>query len=74
MMPGGDKEQRNGFVRAFSLLSQMGITIIACIGVSIFLGRFLDNTLGTSPWLLIVFTFLGIAAALKSIFDFARKL
>ena len=73
-MPGDDKKQRNGFVKAFSLLSQMGITIIACIGVSIFLGSFLDNTLGTSPWLLIVFTFLGIAAALKSIFDFARKL
>jgi ATP synthase protein I len=56
-----------------SVLSQIGITIIACIGVGIFLGWFLDDLLGTSPWLLIVFTFLGIAAAFKSIFDFANK-
>ena len=52
----------------------MGLTIIACIGVSIFLGWFLDKTFGTSPWLMIIFIFLGIAAAFKSIFDFAKRL
>jgi len=72
-MPNDNSNRRNGYIRAFSLLSQIGFTIIACIGVSILLGKLLDNLLGTSPWLLIVFIFLGIAAAFKSIFDFAKK-
>ena len=69
-----NKEQRNEFARAMAHLSQIAISIIACIAVGIFLGWFLDRLLGTSPWLLIVFTFLGIAAAFKSIFDFAKKI
>jgi len=67
---GGAKE----FARALSVLSQIGITIISCIGVGIFIGWLLDNWLGTAPWLLLVFTLLGIAAAFKSIFDFAKKI
>lgn len=68
-----NKDGANGFVRAFSLLTQIGITIVACIGVGIFLGWVLDNWLGTSPWLMLVCTVLGIAAAFKSIFEFAKK-
>jgi len=76
-MTGDDKkprESRNEFTRALSVLSQIGITIIVCVALGIFLGRLLDNLLGTSPWLLIVFIFLGIAAAFKAIFDFANKM
>jgi len=60
-------------MRAFSFLSQIGITILACLAVGILLGRVLDSLLGTTPWLLLVFTLLGIAAAFKSIFDMAKK-
>ncbi|MCL2227101.1 MAG: AtpZ/AtpI family protein [Oscillospiraceae bacterium] len=73
-MPHGDKGQGNEFAKALAVLSQIGISIIACIGVGIFLGWLLDSLLGTSPWLLLVFTLLGIAAAFKSIFDFAKKM
>lgn len=66
--------KQNDFARALSLLSQIGVTIIACIAVGILLGVFLDNLLGTSPWLLLVFTILGIAAAFKSMLDFAKKI
>lgn len=68
------KGQGNEFIRAMSLLTQIGITIVACIGVGIFLGWFLDNLFDTSPWLLLVCTLLGIGAAFKSIFDFAKKI
>ena len=73
-MPHDKKNQVSGFIAALSLLTQIGITIVACIGIGIFLGWFLDRLLGTSPWLLLVFTLLGIAAAFKSIFDFAKKI
>ena len=68
-----DEKDRREFARALSFLSQIGITIVVCIMIGIFLGRFLDNLLGTSPWLLLVFTLLGAAAAFKSIFDMSKK-
>jgi len=68
------KPQGNEFAHAFALLLQMGITIIACIAVGIFLGWLLDRLLGTEPWLMIVFIFFGIGAAIKSIVDFAKKI
>ena len=68
------KDQRKEITRALSLFSQIGFNIIACVAVGIVLGRLLDNWLGTSPWLLIVFILLGIAAAFKSIVDIAKKL
>ena len=72
-MSGDNKEQRDGFMLSLSFLSQIGITIIACVAVGILLGKYLDSLLGTSPWLLLVFTLLGIASAFKSIFDQAKK-
>ena len=67
------KPQQNEFMQAMSVLLQVGVTIISCLTVGLFLGWLLDRLLGTSPWLLMVFTFIGIAAAFKSIFDFAKK-
>ena len=66
-------QPHNEFGKALSVLSQMGITIVVCIAVGLAAGYFLDKLLGTTPWLLLVFTILGIIAAFKSIFDFAKK-
>jgi len=60
-------------VLALAHFSQIAITIIACVAVGIFLGWLLDRYLGTSPWLLLVFTLLGIIAAFKSILEFSKK-
>ena len=74
-MPPNDKKKVNKseMIRGLSLVSQISITIIACIVIGIFLGRFLDSLLGTDPWLLIVFLFLGIGAAIKYIFDLGKN-
>jgi len=72
-MSNDNKQQGDGFIRALSFLSQIGVTIIACIAVGILLGRVLDTLLGTTPWLLLAFTLLGVMAAFKSIFDIAKK-
>jgi len=73
-MAQNDKPQQNEFTLALSHLLQIGISIIACLAVGIFMGWLLDRYLGTAPWLLLVFTLLGIGAAFKSIFDFAKKI
>jgi len=69
-----DKNQNNGFIRAFSMLWHIGISVIACIAVGIVIGRLLDVYLKTSPWLLLVFTLLGMGAAFKTILDIAKKM
>jgi ATP synthase protein I len=70
---GDNKGRQDGFSKALSYLSQIGITIIACIAVGILSGGFFDSLLGSAPWLLLVCTLLGVAAAFKSIYDFAAK-
>jgi len=73
-MPKDGKPQQNEFARALSFFLQISVTIIACLAVGILLGWWFDRLFDTSPWLLMAFTFLGVGAAFKSIFDFAKKI
>jgi len=66
------KKQRRELVRALSSLSQIGILMVVCVLIGVFLGKFLDDRLGTTPWLLLVCSLLGVAAAIKAIYDMAR--
>lgn len=59
--------------RAISYFSQIGVTMASSVLVGVLLGKYLDGLLGTSPWLLLVFSFLGVGAALKSLFNMPEK-
>ena len=65
---------RSEFMRGLSQLSQIGFSIIICILIGVFLGRFLDSVFGTSPWLLLVFSLLGAAAAFKYLIDLSKRM
>ena len=67
------KKQRRELIRALSSLSQVGITMVVCVLIGVFLGKFLDDRLGTAPWLLLVCSLLGVAAAIKSIYDMSTR-
>jgi len=68
-----DNKYRAELIRSLSMVSQLGLMIAACIVIGVLLGSFLDNLLGTSPWLLLVFSIFGVIAAFKSLFDFAKR-
>ena len=68
-----DNKFRQELLRSLSMVSQIGLTVTACVLMGVLLGRFLDNHFGTSPWLLLVFTLLGVTAAFKSLFEFAKR-
>lgn len=59
-------------LRALSFFSQVGITMAACLLIGVFAGRFLDDLLKTTPWLLLLFSLLGAASAIKALFDWGK--
>jgi len=67
--PKDKKKERSEFAQAVTFFSQIAITMAVCVFIGVFLGNFLDRLLGTSPWLLIIFSLLGIGASFKSLFD-----
>ena len=67
------EEEQSDLIKAVSYLGRVSFTIAACIIICVLIGNFLDGLLGTTPWLLLLFSLIGIGAAFKSIFDLAKK-
>jgi len=59
--------------RRLAELSSIGLVLPSSIAVGLFLGYFLDRWLGTAPWLLLIFTVLGIVSGLLSLFRALKK-
>lgn len=68
-----DKQPKSTeFIRAFTRFSHVGVTMAASVLVGVLLGKYLDLFLGSSPWLLLIFSFLGVGAALKVLFNISN--
>ena len=67
-------EDRKSMAHGLGIVLNFAVTAAACVLIGVFLGLFLDRRLGTDPWLVIVFSLLGVLAAFKSMFDMAKKL
>lgn len=52
----------------------LGMQLAVTVAVMVLLGYWLDNKFQTSPWLLIIFSFLGIASALYNFLKTVIKL
>jgi len=72
-MPKLTKKELKEIYRALGLITSMGVTVVICIGLSLLLGWLLDGWLGTTPWLILVFTLLGISAAIKAMYTMAKR-
>jgi ATP synthase protein I len=59
--------------RRLAALSSLGLMLPSSIAVGLFMGYFLDRLLGTAPWLLIIFTLLGVASGFLSLFRGLKK-
>ena len=73
-MPKLTDKQKKEIFRAATLMTQIAFTAIACVLLGIFLGRFLDNRLGTSPLFIIIFSLLGCVTAIKAMIDLVKNL
>ena len=54
--------------------SSIGIEVAASIIAGFLIGYWLDQKLGTRPWLLIFWVFCGIASAVKSLYRMIKKI
>lgn len=65
-----EKAKKNrGALKSIGYITQLGITMAATVMVGVFVGRFLDNLLNTSPWLLLICSLLGAGAAIRNLFS-----
>jgi len=66
---------RKGWQRALGNALSMATNMAAAIALGYFAGKYLDNKLGTEPWLTLLLFLLGVATGLKIVYDraFAKK-
>ena len=48
--------------------------LVAAVAVGTIIGFILDKTFGTTPWLIIIFFFLGVAAGIVNVFRSAKNM
>ncbi len=60
-------------LRRLAELTSIGLILPSSIAVGLFFGYFLDRWLDTAPWLLLIFTVLGIVSGLLSLFRALKK-
>ena len=61
-------------MRSWGPLSAVGFSFVLAIIIGAAAGYYLDEWLGTSPWLFLLFFALGLAAGILNVFRAASKL
>ena len=59
-------------VKALSMLSQLGITVMISLALSMFIGYQLDKLFNTGNIFVLIFLFIGMAAAIKSAYTITK--
>jgi ATP synthase protein I len=60
-------------VRTLGALSTVGFSFVLAIVIGTWFGWLLDGWLGTAPWMLLLFFFLGLAAGVLNVYRTAGK-
>ena len=66
--------ERGKPIQSYLRYSAVGIELGLSVLVGLFVGKYLDDWLGTKPWLLLLFLILGVVAGFRSIIRAARRM
>ncbi len=62
------------WVTKAGLASTAGIVLVVATFIGYFFGQWLDRKFGTGPWLMLLFTLMGMAAGFIEVFRIVRQL
>ena len=65
-----DKERPSSIGAAFKLSTEL----VVAVGIGTIIGFILDKTFGSTPWLIIIFFFLGVTAGIVNVFRSAKNM
>ena len=73
-----DKQQRKvrerrELYKSLGFLSSVGICVVVSILIGMVMGFYLDQWLGTAPWMLLIFLGLGIVSGFRNIFILTNR-
>ena len=60
-------------IKAWSLVIQLGISMIIPIIFCLFIGRWIDRFFGTKPIFMIIFIIMGVAAGFRSVYMLTKE-
>ena len=63
-----------GEAKGYGFAIRLAIEMVATLAVGVFLGWVLDRWLGTGPWLLVVFFFLGAAGGALNVYRVTKSM
>lgn len=66
-------EDRRELYKSLGFLSSVGICMVASILIGMAMGYYLDQWLGTAPWMLLIFLGFGIASGFRNIFILTKR-
>ena len=53
---------------------KMSTELVSAVGVGTIIGFILDKTFGTTPWLILIFFFVGVVAGITNVFRSAKNM
>jgi ATP synthase protein I len=65
-----NNENRSSIGAAFKLSTEL----VSAVAVGTIIGFILDKTFGTTPWLILIFFFIGVVAGIVNVFRSAKNM
>jgi len=67
------RKDRTELYKSMGFLSSLGINMVVSTLIGLAMGYYLDQWLGTQPWMIIIFLILGIVAGFRNIFILTNR-
>lgn len=66
-------KNKMGIANAIAMVSQLGINMLVCVFVGVWVGHWIDGKIGTTGIFLIICTLLGVTAGFMSVYKLLTK-